>query len=531
MPRAALLHLPLALLALAPGLPAQSRATNASLRRSAPEWRAVLEEGKKNSAAMAHLDHLTNRIGPRLTSSDNLQIACEWARDYFSSLGLDARLEQWGSFPVGFNRGPWSGSITSPEGMRQELRFCTNAWSAGTKGKQQGHALRMPGSLEEAKKQRQELAGAWILGSFGGRRRYAKDALELRRYLEKQGVLGFIQPSRSKLLVTFGSSRVSWDKLPVTPRITLDPGQFKAIEEALAVGTEVELSFDIRNHFKKGPIPLYNVIADLKGAEEPDEYVIVSGHLDSWDGATGTTDNGTGAASTIEAARILAAAGVQPRRTIRFILWSGEEQGLLGSRGYVTKHRKDCTDKVSACFVHDGGTNYVSGLAALPSQMPILEKAFADFSRVDTDYPFKLREITGGAPGSSDHASFWRARVPGFYWSQSGEAVYRRTWHTQKDTYDAAIPEYQKHSSTVIALAALAVANLPELLPRLTQEEIQQLSGGRGQRLGVQTGEGLRVLSVSRGSIAEAAGVKPGDVLVSLDGRKLKGQRRNLIRA
>ena len=145
----------------------------------------------------------------------------------------------------------------------------------------------------------------------------------------------------------------------------------------------------------------------------------------------------------MEAARILMAANVKPKRTIRFRLWSGEEQGLLGSKAYVLKHAKEVNETVSAVFVHDGGTNYCSGIICTPAITQSMR-----------------------ARGGSDHVSFIQAGVPGFFWKQAGRATYRTTHHTQFDTYDSVVPEYQEHSSLVIALGALGTANLDHLLSR-----------------------------------------------------------------
>ena len=161
------------------------------------------------------------------------------------------------------------------------------------------------------------------------------------------------------------------------------------------------------------------MIADIPGSELPDEYVIIGGHIDSWDGATGTTDNGTGVATTLEAARILMKAGVKPRRTIRFMLWSGEEQGLLGSRAYVKAH-KELMPKISAVIVHDGGTNYLAGIGGTEAMQSDFEPVFAPIKELDSKYPFEVRKVAGLFGGGSDHASFLEANVPGFFWRQQG---------------------------------------------------------------------------------------------------------------
>src|SRR5262249_42660544 len=239
-------------------------------------------------------------------------------------------------------------------------------------------------------KENGSLAGAWVLlplpsrGPAAGPRPDPAFLRSLRKALEDAKVAGIVGSSTGDLLLTAGAYRVSWDKLPTLPSVTLLRAQFDEIAGWLKDGTAVTLEFDIRNYFTKGPVKLYNVIADIPGAELPDEYVVVGGHIDSWDGATGATDNGTGVATTLEAARILMKAGARPKRTVRFMLWSGEEQGLLGSAAYVKAH-KDLMPKVSAVLVHDGGTNYLSGIGATEAMTSDFEQVFAPVRDLDPD--------------------------------------------------------------------------------------------------------------------------------------------------
>ncbi len=349
----------------------------------------------------------------------------------------------------------------------------------------------------------------------------------LRKELEDAKVAGFINTSSRDLLLTSGFHRISWDKLPTIPSVLLLRVQYDEIAGWLRAGKAVTLEFDIRNYFKKGPIKLYNVIADIPGTEKPDEFVIVGGHLDSWDGATGATDNGTGVSTTLEAARILMKAGLRPKRTIRFMLWSGEEQGLLGSAAYVKAH-KDLMPKISAVLVHDGGTNYLSGIGATEAMLADFEQVFAPIRELDPAYPFEVRKVGGLMGGGSDHASFLSANVPGFFWGQSGKARYQHTHHTQFDTYDAADPEYQVHSSIVVALAAYGIANLDHLLSR---EKLRPSGGPLGNRrmLGVQLDE-LTVEEVVDEGVAQKGGMKEGDVIVKVDGATV-GDRGELVRA
>jgi hypothetical protein len=486
---------------------------------TAEQFEAIKKEGLDQSQVMAHLDHLTNRIGPRLTSSDNLTAACEWARDTFQSFGIEnAHLEQWGTFPVGFNRGPWWGRVIAPEQF--ELECNTDAWTAGTRRPSRGLLLQAPRDEDGLAAMAGKLAGAWVLDPP------SKLHQALAASMEKEGAFGFVGGGRNDLLITDGRSNVSMDNLPRLPFVRLTRRSHEAVTALLDAGKSVEVEFEIRNHFRRGPIPLYNVIADIPGSEHPDEFVVVGGHIDSWDGATGTTDNGTDTATTIEAARILMAIGAKPRRTIRFMLWSGEEQNLLGSKAWVQKNR-DQMPKYSACLVHDGGTNYVSGIGGMKEMKPQLETVFRPVFDLSADMPFKIREIAAFTPIGSDHESFTAAGVPGFFWSQSGKARYTRTHHTQYDTYDAAIPEYQKHSSVVIATGALGLANLPELLTRENMKVQRGFGGGGGgggnqRRFGVQLGEeDLTIAAVTEGSIAEKAGLKAGDKIVRIGDKKV----------
>jgi len=222
--------------------------------------------------------------------------------------------------------------------------------------------------------------------------------------------------------------------------------------------TRIEL--DIQNKFIPGPIAVYNTVGDIVGSEKPEEFVVVGGHLDSWDLGQGTTDNGTGSSVVLETARILSKLGVRPRRTIRFILFTGEEQGLHGSQAYVTAH-KDEMPRTSMCVVHDLGTGKVTGLGLMGHKdlQPILEKELAGLK------PLGFTEFSPGSMGGSDHASFNRAGVPGFWFIQEG-AEYRLTHHSQSDTLDKAQEADLVQGAEVMATLAMHVANLPSLLPR-----------------------------------------------------------------
>jgi hypothetical protein len=493
----------------------------------------IVSLGKSDNRVMDHLDYLCNRFGPRLTGSDNLQNASEWARDTFETFGLEnARLDEWGQYAVGFNRGPWFGRMVKP--TEKSLNFGTNAWSAGTRGVQRGRAVLAPQTEEELAAVRDRLAGAWVLMRRPGSNERPGNEFRKRREetFNELRIAGTIDiptfgAPGSDLIHTFGLPTPSWDKLPTTPAVVLIRKQYDEIAELVVRGEEVMLEFDIRNYFKKGPVHLYNVIADLPGTEWPDEYVIVGGHIDSWDGATGAMDNGTGVAAVMEAARLLSQSGVRPRRTIRFMFWSGEEQGLQGSRGYIKKN-PELMKRISAVLVDDGGTNYISGIQATEAMVSNFEQALAPIRDLDPTMPFKIEHVRGLPPMiGSDQDSFLAAGVPGFYLQQNGgRANYNRIHHTQYDTYDGAIPEYQRHSAIVIALCAYGIANMDHMVSR---ENLRARGGFPSARLanrrliGVELDE-LTVMAVYDDTLAAKVGIKEGDVFVKLDGKKLENR-------
>ena len=477
----------------------------------------ILALAERDNQVMAHLDHLSNVIGPRLTGSDGINEAYAWTQAQFESWGLEARLEKWGEYPIGFNRGPWSGKVISKTSGEKPLVFGTQSWTAGTDGPVRGPALLEPGSEAEIAKLGDTLEGAWIISQGSSRSRRA-ERRKLQDALWKAGIAGLVRSVRGELIVTSGSTRgITPDNLPTRVVANVIASQFKEIVSQLEAGEKVELELDIKNEFKPQPYTHYNVIADLRGSEFPDEYVIVGGHIDTWDGATGAIDNGTGVATTLEAARLLAKSGIKPRRTIRFMLWSGEEQGLLGSRAHVQAN-PELMPKISAVLVHDGGTNVLSGIVATKAMMPQIQAAFSPLVDDGHELPFKIKEVGGLRGGGSDHNSFLAAGVPGFFWNQSGRANYTFTHHTQHDHFDQAIPEYQKRSATVVALGALGIANLDALLDRTGMTAPQRPR----KLLGVQV-DGVTVTSVTSDSRAEKAGIKPGDRILKADGKAIEG--------
>ena len=480
--------------------------------------RAIVRLGHTEPKVSEHVAHLSVEIGGRLTGSHALMQAEQWCKEQFEGWGLSARLEHWGDLPVGFDRGPWSGGMVAPEEI--DYDFVTPSWTPGALGPRRGAATLYPKSLAEVKRRKAELEGAWVV-----RARSVDIDRKLRNKIDDAladaGVAGLVIEDRDadgELVHTFGNYEIEWTALPRLVKINLRSDQHRDLVERLQAKDKVELAFSIDNRFFNGPVPQHNVVADLVGSAKPDEVVVVGGHLDSWDGAQGSNDNATGVATTLEAARLLVAAGAKPKRTIRFMLWTGEEQGLLGSKGYVEAHGEEM-DNYSAVLVHDGGTNYLSGIGVTPEMKPQVSLAFAPIVQLaPEEMPFEIVETDSLRPGGSDHTPFIRAGVPGFFWDQAGKSDYEFVHHTQHDTLEHVVEEYQRHSAMVVAIAAYQLANLPERLDRTNSAPLPR------RRVGGMLDRDMLVSELDKDGRAAKAGVKLGDKVISVDGETFESR-------
>src|SRR5260370_2313406 len=225
----------------------------------------------------------------------------------------------------------------------------------------------------------------------------------------------------------------------------------------------VEAEVNIASSFSGKPVEVYNTVAEIRGSEKPDEVVIVGAHLDSWDLGTGATDNGTGAMAVLAAARALQKLGVKPKRTIRFVLFSGEGEGVRGSKANVKAHQNEL-GKISAVLVHDSGTGKVLtvGLMGNYAARETVDRALYPLARVKE---IGLAEPTLRSEGGSDHVPFDEAGRPGLLCVQ-GKVDYGKTHHSQADTIDRVRWDDLTEGAQVLAVFAYNVAQLPEMLPR-----------------------------------------------------------------
>ena len=245
----------------------------------------------------------------------------------------------------------------------------------------------------------------------------------------------------------------------------------------MADGTAVSLEFDIRNKSFPEGATSYNVVGELQGTDKKDEVIMFGGHLDSWHSATGATDNAIGCSIMMEALRILKTTGVRPRRTIRVALWSGEEEGLLGSQAYVKEHfgsfenQKPEYSKFGGYFNIDSGTGRVRGWSVFgPAEgASIMREIVAPFA----DYGiFGANSSKSRGLGGSDHTSFNNAGLPGIGAMQDPIEYGTHTWHTNLDTYERIIEDDVKKDAVIVAAAAYQLAMRDEMLPRFKAEEM-----------------------------------------------------------
>jgi Zn-dependent M28 family amino/carboxypeptidase len=266
---------------------------------------------------------------------------------------------------------------------------------------------------------------------------------------------------------------MTFETLPDLPDIKLDEHQYKIIEQMAKERQRFELEFDIRNYFRMGPIKYHSVIGIIPGTEFPNEYVVVSGHLDSFDVATGGVDDGNGATPTLEAARLIMKAGGKPKRTMLFCLWAGEEFGLLGSTDWIKKNPEKLAH-IANMFNRDGGPLVPNGLSVSEAMWNDMSKICEPLNSINPDFPFTLtKRVPTPRPvgrGSTDSSPFGKAGVPIMTFnlvdSKGYDFNYQEIWHTERDVYNKSIPEYQNHSSIVTAVVAYGVADLNHLLSR-----------------------------------------------------------------
>jgi hypothetical protein len=460
--------------------------------------RRLIETAKQNSKLMENLEYLCDVIGARLTGSRALKQANDWAAERMREYGLEnVHLEEW-TIPVGWERGRLEAKLITPREMN--LQMASVAWTPGTRGAVTGPVVifdplpdnsdldRFKGKLKNAilltsapsrvnhHPSRSQGNDAWNRRMGGSMHPHPEDDEEMteeqrrmnrarEEFLKKEGAAALLSDAGrpQMLLFMFGGWRQDGSHAPL-PTLVVTNEHYGMLYRLVKRNIPVTMRLNIENRFIKGPIKVYNTIGEIKGTEKPEELVICGAHLDSWDLGNGTVDNGTGSMVVLEAARLIKLCGLRPKRTIRFILFSGEEQGLHGAREHV-KQNKAQMPKVSAVFVNDTGTGKTTGLGLHnnPQVQPVFENELPVLKELG------VTRYNNGFMASTDHHAFYEDRVPAFYMVQD-PADYFLSWHTQSDTYDKALKDDLIQSATVMALCAYFVAQRPEMLPRRAEQ-------------------------------------------------------------
>jgi carboxypeptidase Q len=482
----------------------------------------IIDIAAQDNQTMDHLDVLCNRFGGRLIGSDAYENAADWAAHKFEEWGMEVIMDEVGEMPVGFNRGPWFGKLLGEEGMH--LHFATPSYTVGTKGVQRGHVLLEPKTQKDFERMKGRLKGAWVLISGenkgypidfseeGNARRdsiiienekIAEQNREIRRENRKNkesggaaqeeialieepalfykqmvdaGILGLIQSSKTPIRAMFDRKNfmnLTFDYLPAVPDIKLDEHQYAKIKQMTEERRYFMLEFDIRNYFKMGPVKYHNVIGLIPGTKFPEEYVIMGAHLDAYDVATGGVDDGSGVSPTMEAARLIMKAGGQPKRSILVILWAGEEFGLLGSQSWIDRN-EDILENVSNYVNRDSGPLAPVAVSVSPAMMEDFEKICVPLAAIHPNIPFEVKERKAlnkpKRPWGTDSGPFAVAGVPtvGFELKDvfGYNFNYSEIWHTERDTYNMSIAEYQEHAATCTAVLVYGLSMLDHLLDR-----------------------------------------------------------------
>jgi hypothetical protein len=501
-------------------------------------WK-IRQEAMSRSLILSTVHVLTDVYGPRLTGSPNLKAAGEWAVQQMTSWGLkNGHLEPWDFGYAGWANERTTAHITSP--VKDALVVEVLAWTPSTTGVARGQAVQItlptrptatdlasfldgikssingrmvlvgpqqsvPVTFNPAPLRREDADVVSLLNTPPAQPPQAPPAQAPGPATDSQRPLtnGQIQERLNQFLLANGAlvrindagrdhgqirafDNATRDVTKAPPTVVMRNEDYGRISRLLADKRQVELEFEIVNRSYPEGRTAYNVIAEIPGTDKADEVVMLGGHLDSWHAATGATDNAIGCSVMMEAVRILTAIGAKPRRTIRVALWSGEEQGLLGSRAYVRQHFGTFEDqkpeyaKLSAYFNMDSGTGRIRGWTAFgPSATgDVLRQATASFKDLGM---LGATTIRSRGTGGTDSTNFNAAGLPGINTLLDPIQYQTHTWHTNLDTYERIVEDDVKKAAIVVASTVYHLAMRDELLPRFSKEEMPRAPGAPPQ--------------------------------------------------
>ena len=494
------------------------------------QWK-IRREATDNSQIMRTMHFLTDVYGPRLTGSPNLKAAQDWIVKETTRWGLkNAHLEPWSFGHPGWVNEKLSVHAISP--FKDSLVTEALAWTPGTNGPVSAQVVQLVTPSQPSKEalakffddNRAKVKGKIVMVGAAGvvpvtiltpmKRREDNDvraqydlvnptqqnfggggpaarpdpnvvpatqvAEQLDQFLVTAGAVGRINDAGREHGQIRAFNNRTFDVAKAVPTVVMRNEDYGRISRVLADGTPVELELNIVNRTVPEGATAYNVVAEIPGSDKAQEVVMLGGHIDSWHSATGATDNAIGSATMLEAIRILQAIGVKPRRTIRVALWSGEEQGLLGSQAYVKEHfgmvenPKPEHANFAGYFNIDSGTGRARGASVFgPSEAAaILRDATKPFA--DNGF-FGVNPTQSRRRGGTDSTSFNEAGLPGIGIQQDPIEYNSHTWHTNLDTYERIIEGDAQQSAMVVAAAVYHLAMRDQMLPRLAKDKMPPL--------------------------------------------------------
>ncbi|MDB5131979.1 MAG: Aminopeptidase [Mucilaginibacter sp.] len=478
----------------------------------------IRDEGLNHSKVMETAFYLTDVSGPRLSGSPSLKYSQEWAVTQLKSWGMvNAKREPWGKFGKGWQVEKNYAAITVP--YYHAIVAIPKAWTPGTNGAIKGDVVLVKAdTVTDLDKYKGTLHGKIVIfdTKAGVERTFKADAARYtdeeldamakatnqpatqRRAFDRNSpqfaamakaramrtaintflmsenvglVLSQARGSDGTVFTTNGASYADTAKA-VAPELETGSEDYQRILRLVKAGIKVTMEADIKTRFFTDDLQGYDVVAEIPGTDKrlKDQVVMIGGHLDSWHGATGATDNAAGSAVMMETMRILKAVNFKPRRTIRIALWSSEEQGLFGSRGYVLNHFGDPKTmelkpeqgKLSAYYNLDNGTGKIRGiyLQGDSAAAPIFKAWLAPFKDLGAN------TITIRNTGSTDHVSFDAVGIPGFQFIQDALDYGSRTHHSNQDTYDKLSEDDLKQAATIVASFVYNTSQRDEMIPR-----------------------------------------------------------------
>jgi carboxypeptidase Q len=424
----------------------------------------LMREVAEHQEAYRNLEEMCDDIGARLTGSEKLRKAQAWAMDKLKSYGAVNVHEEAYDFGRAWTRGRERARLLNANG--QELHLSQMAWTPSTKGSLRGEVVLLEvKTLDDLKAALPGLAGKIVL-QVGMPRPNEAQRKNMEAYYEELGKT----LSTSGIQVLLRDAGKKNDLLNMTgspsPRSAVTiPTAFIAAEHTnllkrlIARGQKPMVEVELGGTFSAQPVKAYNVVAELTGSELPDEVVIVGGHQDSWDLGTGATDNGTGTVVALEVLRAVKAMGVQPKRTLRIVLFSGEEEGLLGSKAYVEAHAKEL-EKIVAVLVDDMGTGRIKGFPDM-GQESVRAGLAAAMAPAQAVGATEVGAFT--LAGATDHWPFHQKGIPAFAATQDALDYHTHTHHSQVDTLDHVVKDDLIQGAQVMAATAWELLNGPAL--------------------------------------------------------------------